>query len=235
MIRVLAEAKLAPEDAPYLRKVSETEIRIISPSVKVNVKGPGLRYKNRNATYTITVTNDGTAVSNNVRVMHQVPAGFRFVSATDGGKHDALSKTVAWFVGRIEPGQSTSMAVTVEAAKLGDFVHKVSAITDQGTRSEDQLPAKVDGIASLALEVKDLDDPVEVGAETVYEIHVKNQGTKHAQNVAVACELPAEVELVNVNAPAKHNLQGRVVVFQAIPTLDADKAAVYKIIVAREV
>ena len=230
-IKVLAEARLAPDAAPYLRKLSETEIQVISPSVKVEVDGPGLRYKNRNATYNITATNDGTAVSNNVRVLHKVPDGFQFVSATEGGKFDALSKTVAWFVGRIEPGQSAAMSVTLDAVQLGDFEHHVSAITDQGTRSEDVLPTRVEGIASLSLEVKDLNDPVEIGVETAYEIHVKNHGTKHASNVGVACELPAGVDLVDVKAPAPHNLQGRVVVFQALPTLDAEKTAIFRITV----
>ena len=230
-VKVLAEAKLTPDAAPYLRKLTETEIRIISPSVKMEVEGPGLRYKNRNATYKLTVTNDGTTVSNNVRVMHKVPDGFRFLSATEGGKFDALSKTVAWFVGRIEPGQSAMMQVTLEAVKLGEFEHVVSATTDQGARSEDHVLTKIDGIAALTLEIKDFNDPVEIGTETAYEIHVKNQGTKHAQNVAVACELPEGVELVDVKAPAAHNLQGRVLVFQALPALKAEKAAVYRMTV----
>lgn len=230
-IKVLAEAKLHPKEAPYLRKLCESEISVISPSVKVVVEGPGLRYKNRNATYDITVVNDGTADSNNVRVLHKIPDGFEFVSATEGGKHDALSKTVAWFVGRIEPGQSTKMSVTLEAVKLGDFEQQVSAITDQGTRSEDRVPTKIEGIAALTLEVNDINDPVEIGVETAYEIQVKNQGTQFAQNVAVACELPAGVELVDVKAPCAHNLQGRVVVFQNLQKLDADNTATYRIIV----
>jgi uncharacterized repeat protein (TIGR01451 family) len=230
-IRVLAEARLSPEAAPYLRKLSETDIQIISPSVKVEVDGPALRYKNRNATYEITALNDGTAVSNNVRVMHKVPEGFQFVSATEGGKFDAVSKTVAWFVGRIEPGKSSKMSVTLEAVQLGDFEHEVSAMTDQGARSEDVLPTRVEGISALALEVKDLNDPVEIGVETAYEVHIKNHGTKHAQNVAVACELPAGVDLVDVKAPAPHSLEGRVVVFQSLPTLDPEKTAIYRIIV----
>ncbi len=123
------------------------------------------------------------------------------------------------------------MSVTLEAVKLGDFEHQVSAITDQGARSEDRVPTKVEGIASLALEVQDINDPVEIGVETAYEVRVKNQGTKYAQNVAVACELPDGVELVDVKAPCAHNLQGRVVVFQSLPQLDADKTATYRIIV----
>ncbi len=230
-VKVLAEAKLAADSAPYLRKLTETEIRIISPSVKMEVDGPGLRYKNRNAIYKLTVTNDGTTVSNNVRVMHKVPEGFRFLSATEGGKFDALSKTAGWFVGRLEPGQSATMELALEAVKLGEFEHVVSAITDQGTRSEDHILTKIEGIAALTLEIKDFNDPVEVGTETAYEIHVKNQGTKHAQNVQVACELPEGVELADVKAPAAHNLEGRVLVFQALPALEAENAAVYRILV----
>jgi hypothetical protein len=39
------------------------------------------------------------------------------------------------------------------------------------------------------------------------------------------------VELVDVKAPCAHNLQGRVVVFQNLPKLDADQTATYRIIV----
>lgn len=230
-IKILAEARLNPKEAPYLRKVCESDISIISPSVQVIAQGPGLRYKNRNATYDIAVVNDGTADSNNVRVLHKIPEGFQFVSATEGGKYDALSKTVAWFVGRIEPGESSAMSVTLEAVKLGDFEHQISAITDQGARGEDRIPTKVEGIAALALEVQDINDPVEIGVETAYEIRVKNQGTRYAQNVAVACELPQGVELVDVKAPAAHSMQGQVVVFESLEKLEAEQTATFRIIV----
>jgi uncharacterized repeat protein (TIGR01451 family) len=230
-IKILAEARLNPKDAPYLRKLCESQISIIAPSVEVIAEGPGLRYKNRNATYDISVVNDGTADSNNVRVMHKIPDGFEFVSATDGGKFDAQSKTVSWFVGRIEPGQSSAMSVTLEAVKLGDFEHQISAITDQGAHGEVKIPTKVEGIAALTVEIHDINDPVEIGVETAYEIRVKNQGTKFAQNVAVACELPEGVELANVKAPCAHSLKGRVVVFESLPKLDADSTATFRIIV----
>ena len=44
--------------------------------------------------------------------------------------------------------------------------------------AETTLDTKVDGVASLTMEIVDLDDPVEVGVETAYEIRVKNGGSK---------------------------------------------------------
>ncbi len=40
----------------------------------------------------------------------------------------------------------------------------------------------VDGLAAIMFEVKDLEDPIEVGGETGYEVRVVNQGTKAATN-----------------------------------------------------
>ncbi len=228
-VQVIAEAKQSTGAEAYLRKVTQSSVRVISPSVKVAMNGPGLRYKGRNATYQIEVTNDGTAVSNNVRVMHKLPAGFEFISAENGGKYDASGRSIGWFVGQLGAGQTATVTVTLKAAALGEQEHLVSALTDQGTRAQSKFRTKVDGVAALVLEVSDQYDPVEVGADTWYEVVIRNEGTKAAANVMLACQLPAGVLLTSTDGPTSASKAADVVRFQPLATLAPGKTVTFRV------
>ncbi|HID23929.1 MAG TPA: DUF11 domain-containing protein [Planctomycetaceae bacterium] len=212
-----------------LSQTVSTQIRVIAPSLALTIDGPGLRYVGRHARYTIRVSNAGGTATNNVRVTHQLPAGFRFVEADNGGSFDDTNRTVRWFIGRLEPGETRELHVELDAADLGEFVHRIVATCEQGVNAEAETVTKVDGTASLVLKVVDLDDPVEVGRETVYEIRVSNEGTKAAQNVALACELPAGVELLSVKGATPHSVENNKVLFQALPQLTPGKTSLFRL------
>jgi uncharacterized repeat protein (TIGR01451 family) len=207
------------------------DINVIAPSLKVAVGGPSLRYIGRSAGYQVTVTNDGTSASNNVRVMHQLPQGFKFLRADKGGTFDADQNSVGWFVGRLEAGESAVVQVELDATEPGNFAHHVTVMSDQGARATADFQTQVDGTASLVLEIVDGDDPIEVGAETSYEVRVRNEGTAAAKNVGVSCELPAAVALIGSKGPVEHIVESGVIVFKSLDHLDAGKTALYRITV----
>jgi len=194
----------------------EIEFNVVAPSMKVAVEGPSLRYKGRNAKYILTVTNDGTLTNNNINVSQTVAEGFKFVSADHNGKFDASAKSVQWFIGRLEPGESTHVSCELNSLQIGEFAHQIHVTSDSGVQSDARIETRVDGIASLTMELVDLDDPVETGSETAYEIRIKNDGSKAAASVSVACELPAGMELLNVKAPVEKILEGRILSFNTI-------------------
>jgi uncharacterized repeat protein (TIGR01451 family) len=206
-----------------------SQINVIAPSLKVAIDGPALRYKGRNAKYTLTISNDGSVANNNVRISQTVADGFKFVSADHNGKFDASSKHVQWFVGRLEPGQSVQVSCELNAVALGDFTHAVSVLSDSGVRADAKSQTKVDGIASLTMELVDLDDPVEIGAETAYEIRVKNEGSKAATGVSIACELPPEMELKTVKAPVDAIVEGRQILFKSLEQVAPGAVATYRV------
>lgn len=212
-----------------LKQQLSRDVLVVAPSVKVAMKGPGLRYLGRNAVYAISVTNDGTGATNNVRVLHRVPDGFKYVRSDKGGKYDSATRTLSWFVGRVEPGQSVDVKVELTATKLGDHTHLAGAISEQGAKSEASFKTKVDGTASLVLDIVDLDDPVEVGAETAYEVRVRNSGTKSASKVSLSCELPPGVTLVNAKGPTSSIAENGLIVFKAVGELAPGKTAIYRI------
>ncbi len=204
-------------------------IKVISPSLKLQAEGPALRYKGRNARFTAQVTNDGSVANNNVRVTQTIAAGFQFVSADHGGKYDPAQQTVSWFLGRLEPEQSIEVACELLPVELGEFAQKFQVISDAGAKSESTVEIQVDGAPKLTMEVVDLDDPVEVGVETAFEIRLKNTGTKAAQHVAVSCELPDSVQLLSSHGPTDATTKSRNLTFKPLSQLAPGQDVVYRV------
>ncbi|MCH8828491.1 MAG: DUF11 domain-containing protein [Planctomycetes bacterium] len=212
-----------------LRRQLAKLVLVTAPSIKIAMKGPGLRYIGRNAVYVISVTNDGTGDTNNVRVLHRIPAGFQFVRADKGGKFESRKRMLSWFIGRVEPGKTVNVKVELKAKSLGKQEHLVGAISEQGAKAETKLTTNVDGSSSLVLEIVDLDDPVEVGTETAYEVRVRNSGTKAAFNVKITCELPAGVILISAKGPTSSIAENGLVIFKSLAQLRPGKTALYRI------
>src|SRR5579864_2542226 len=89
-----------------LKAADKAAVNVIMPRIDLEVAGPKLRYLDRKATYTIKVANPGDAPAANVAVNVLVPAGFKFMTADNGGRHDFSTRTVQWFLGEVGPGQS---------------------------------------------------------------------------------------------------------------------------------
>jgi uncharacterized repeat protein (TIGR01451 family) len=216
-----------------LQRDLTSRITVAAPSVKVTAEGPTFRYVGCKAAYQVTIANDG-APSNNVHVTHTLPEGFRFVSADKGGEYDDASRSVNWFISRLELKESVKLKVELATTELGTHVHKFVAVAEQGARSDARLETVVDGTASPEIEIIPQNNPVEVGVETAYEIHVRNDGTKAAENVAICCELPTAVELVRSEGATLSNPLGGekgVLAFQPIPQIGPGKTAIYRVYV----
>lgn len=209
--------------------VATANVNVIAPTLKLAVDGPALRYKGRTAKYVLTVTNDGTVANNNVRVTQKVADGFSFLSADKGGKFDPQQKSVNWFVGRLEPAQSVSVSCELNPTALGEFTHQVACMTDAGVKTEATAATRVDGTSVVTLEIVDLNDPVEVGVETAYEIRVKNEGSKAASNVALQCELPEGAELLKVEGSVPARSAGKTLQFQPLLQLAAGTQAIFRV------
>ena len=211
--------------------VASTEVKVMSASLAMDVTGPRLRYLGRDASYTVTLRNDGAADTNNVRVDYIVPGGFACLSAAQRGRLVAPSRSVSWFVGRVEKGKSHEVQVRLRAERLGDFEHVAKASGELGVKAMAALAAKVDGTAALLLKVADINDPVETGIETAYEIRCVNEGSKAAANVRISCELPAGLTLLRAESPVSHQKQGNNLQFEAIPELAPGEQVVLRVFV----
>src|SRR5205807_6067273 len=134
----------------------------------------------RKATYTLRVTNRGDIPASNTTVSEAIPAGFKFVSASDGGRHLTPAQMLTWFLGELAPGQVREVNFELLAVKAGEQRHRVTACSERGFKVEvvQELATRVEDFSSLTMEIANTDDALEVGKFTTYEVIVNNAGSK---------------------------------------------------------
>ncbi len=204
---------------------------VIMPRLDLKATGPKLRYLDRHAIYVLHITNPGSAPASNVTISDQIPLGFKFLSASDGGRHDFATRTVSWFLGDLTPGMSREVTMEVVAVNTGIHKHIASAVAARGLRTETEVITRVEGLPALLMELVDLDDPVEIGADTAYEIRVTNTGSKTETNLQLICVIPDKMEFRGAKGAADchFRLTGKELVFEALPKLAPRADAIYRV------
>ena len=204
---------------------------IVMPALNLQVTGPRLRYLERHAVYVFKVVNAGNAPASNVMISELIPQGFKFHSASAGGRHDFASRTVSWFVGDLPAGGSHEASLDLVALNPGEYKHRAIATAALGLKSEAEIPTRVEGLSALLMELADLDDPVEVGADTSYEIRVTNTGSKTETNLELVCTVPDKMEFrgAKCTAGCRFRVEGKDVIFEPLPKLAPRADIIYRV------
>ena len=84
-------------------------------------------------------------------------------------------------------------AFLLAARQLGPLTFASSANGASGTAKSSSCTTEVVGVPAILLEVVDVEDPVEVGKEAVYDIKVTNQGSAIGTNIRIS---PRKLNLV---------------------------------------
>ncbi len=238
-VLVLCSAKIVGEQTcsavataePGLSAKESAVVEVVAPKLEVVVTGPGMRFLERPAMLNFKITNPGTATANHVTLVDQVPPGFRVEATSDGGRHDFVTRSVAWFLGDLGPGQSKEVSLKLVAINPGEHRNKAIVTAARGLHAEGELSTRVEGLPALLMELVDVDDPVEVGKETAYEIRVTNTGTKTETNLQISCTLPEQMEFKGAQGAANcpFKVEGREVVFESLPRLAPRADAIYRV------
>ena len=223
------EAVAVAEGGLKAQDVATTEVLL--PRLELNIAGPKLRYLDRKATFVVKVVNPGSAPASNVTINSLVPDGFKFLSASDGGRHDFSTRTVSWYLGDLTPGQMREMNIELLAINTGEFHVQANVTASRGLKSEAEAITRVEGLSALLMEMVDLDDPVEVGADTAYEIRVTNTGSKTETNLQLVCTIPDKMEFRGATgaAGARSHLQGKELTFDPIPKLAPRADVIFRV------
>jgi uncharacterized repeat protein (TIGR01451 family) len=214
-----------------LRTKDRVNVNVAMPRLSLDVSGPKLRYIDRKAVYTFKVTNPSDCPVSNVMIQDVLPAGFKFNSASDGGSLNAGARTVSWVLGDIGPSQTKEVKMEVVAVEPGDHHHMVTAQAARGVKVDNDVLTRVDGLSSLLLEVVDTEDPIEVGAETSYEIRITNTGSKPETDIKLVGILPDKMQFKTAVGPTRFQESGKEIVFEPLPSLAPKADVIYRITV----
>jgi uncharacterized repeat protein (TIGR01451 family) len=177
---------------------------------------------------TLKVRNSGDGDARHARVEVTLPEGLQYVGGSEGVT--ASTGSVGWDLGTLAPGQERSLEIKVTSSRAGEveLVAKATAdFTEAATATE---KTRLEGVAALALEVVDNEDPIAVGGEVIYTITVRNQGSAADANVRVECALEEGMALVNAEGATKREGPGegdRTFSFVSLDTLAPGQSATW--------
>lgn len=211
VIRVRGDASLEAQ--------TEVQFEVVAPQLQVALTGPKRRYLQREAAYTLSVANPGTAPAKEIELVSHLPRGMQFVSANNSGQYDKATHSVYWSLAELPEGEQGAVEMVALAIEAGDQAIRVEGKAEQGLTAEFEENISVEGISALFFGVADVADPIEVGGDSSYEIHVVNQGTKSADAVRVVAHFPAGLKPIQADGPTRGVIQGNQVVFEPLARL----------------
>ncbi len=156
------------------------------------------------------VRNPGNATAENVALAAMLPVGAKYISST-GGQFISDQNKVAWNMASLAAGTEQELEVRCVLSTPGE--NRLQVVGTAGGDLSDSAAAStsVEALADLKLDVSDPQGPIPVGDEVTYEIHLRNRGTKAAENVDVAGYFSQGIEPVAAQGSTYHLSPGQVV------------------------
>ncbi len=102
------------------------------------------------------------------------------------------------------------------------------AVADGDLSTAAASSTRVEALADLKLEVRDPQGPVAVGEDAVYEVHVRNRGTKAAEQVELAIFFSEGLEAASADGGA-HEIGAGQVLFKPIVSIGPGETAVLRV------
>jgi uncharacterized repeat protein (TIGR01451 family) len=230
--RFVNQAVVTGDDG--VQAIAQVPVLVTEPLLTLQKFGPKRLYLGRTAEFKIELANPGSAPAANVQVIDSLPSEFDFVEASDGGKFDPATHAITWNLGSLPSGQKQMISLKGLAKTAGDPVNQALAHADGGLEARATATVHVEGVPALLLEVVDLEDPIEVGAETTYEIRVVNQGTSPTTNLQIIATVPQGMGIRDATGPAPHQVHGQQVIYDKLPSLAAKADALFRVKVVGE-
>ncbi len=227
---------------------AKASVNVVEPLLQITQTGPGRCLVRAEPTYEIALSNPGTASTDPITLYAVLPEGFDFVDASESGSFNATNRAVIWKLSGLAAGGNKSFSLKLRATTAGDGLLRTmaQAIPEQptGAVGAGGIPAKpngrpleaktettirAEGVAAVRFQLIDLDDPVEVGKEAVYEIRVANQGTGPCTNVQLVAALAEGAVFTGSSGPTQVKAQGQHLMFEAIPTIPVKGEVVFRV------
>jgi uncharacterized repeat protein (TIGR01451 family) len=188
---------------------------------------PGQVLAGRRFEVCFTVTNKGTAVEPSAILLLHVPAQVTRIGGVN--RTPNAEGCFSWTVTGLPPQTAREVCATFVSSEPALLAFTATVQGSGGSLAKSRCETQAAGIPAILLETADLDDPVEVGKEVVYEIKVTNQGSAPGTNLKVVCALPDSEEFVSGTGPTPAEAKDRSVTMGVLPVLAPKAQAVWRV------
>lgn len=208
---------------------AEGKVAVHQPILAIEEKSTEKGFIGRPMKCTITVTNKGDAPAAMATIHKQMPAGAKFISATDGGT--AAAGTVSWDLGTLAPQAAKTVEVTYTSDAAGDIKTTTQAIAECAAAATSASMTQVAGIPAILLEMVDIMDPILKGENETYVIKVTNQGSAIDTNIRIVATMEDGIQYVSSSGATIGKADGQKVIFEPLPNLAPKAVATWEVIV----
>ena len=205
------------------------DIGAARPDLAIECSAPGQAVVGRRFEVYLTVTNKGTATEPRIALVLPTPAEAALAGATV--QNDSTNGSSVWTITNLQAGAAKLVCATFISRQPALLAFNATAQGTSGSVAQTRCNTQVAGIPAILLETADLEDPIEVGKEVVYEIKVTNQGSAPGTNLKVVCNLPDSEEFVSGTGPTQVRAQERAVTMDTLPLLAPKTQAAWRVTV----
>ena len=202
---------------------------VTEASLSLRLDGPKQGVTQREIDYQVEVANPGPAPATKVRLVQTLPPSFEAVAASTGAHFDAAQHSLTWTLADLTPGQRQRITFRIKGRSAGDWPMYTAVQADKVPEMRVANVVRLEGAAALTLEVRAREERLAVGEETVYEMHVFNQGDAPCAGVRLTAALPDEVTPLDARGPVAGQVQQQQVQFPPLAQLPSRGDAVYRI------
>lgn len=185
------------------------QVLVRRANLRVEIAAPKVKYAGTVGTYRVKVINAGNATGENVNVAAMLPPDAKYVGSNGGGRLDKQLGKVTWTVGNLQPAAERVFEMQCSLTTPGENRTQFVAMADGDLSSAATSTTHVEALADLKLELRDPQGPIAVGDDTVYEVHVKNRGTKPAEDIELAVFFSDGLEATTVEGGSHDIAQDR--------------------------
>lgn len=204
-------------------------IAVRQPRLSLTEKGVDVQYLEREISYDITASNIGDGPAVNTVIETQLPAGAKFVRASDAGA--LVGGKVVWKIASLAPGMAVKVTAVYMPSGTGTIISNTTASAACCDSVSATAQTKVIGVPAILLEVVDITDPIKVGQTTTYQIIATNQGSAIGTNISIVATLEPEMGFVSCAGATSGMFADGTITFAPLPTLAAKTKAVWTVTV----
>ena len=163
------------------------EIQIAAPQLSFDVKAPRQARMGETIELTFLLKNTGTAAASNLIVRDLVPAGL---------KHEA-SADIECPIGKLAPGDTREIVLSVTAVKPGKAVNRATLLTNGEITQE--LESVIDVIGEHLVLTPSGHTKIYVDRPAVFTNSIKNEGNAQVKQVRLTEIVPASMDFVEAS------------------------------------
>jgi len=198
-------------------------LNVLQPALKFTMDGMKEQFLTRVANYKLVVSNVGDTPITNIAVTDSAPADTTVASAAGGSVNGSQ---VVWNVGTLQPGEEKTLPIGLTSAVSGSHCNSAKVTFTEGAPMAAEACTVWSGLGALGVEFNDNPDPIRIDEETLYTVHVTNQGTAALNNIKTTAVFDGPNSPVTASAGT---VDGQTVTFPSVRTLGPKESFTYTV------